>query len=153
MNEILTSNDFDKSNKIIFYFGSAIALLLIVGALVLFILYLRPPTVVKNLGMQKAIPAQEKLDRKAWVLEVLYPEDSASQAATVLNQLKAEGYYIQATGSANPDQKTITLRVKPELRQKSEELLENLSKFLKITTFTADFVSETANAQLILNHE
>ena len=152
MNEILTSTEFDKSNKLVFYGGAALALLLLITASVLFVLYLQQdPKPVKNLEMQKANVIQEKFNKSEWVFEVLYPATSASQAATTIDELIADGYQIQSTGSAKADQKTITLRVSPGMKQKADLLLKDLSKFFKVTTFTADYNSRRTNAQLIFN--
>lgn len=154
MNEILTSKDVERLNKILFYSGSMLALLLLIGTFVVFGLYLKQDsTAIKNLEAPQTVLLQEKNDKTVWIFQVLYPENSASQAAAILTRLTEEGYLVRATGSANAEQKTTLLRVKPEMEQEAELLVQDLTTFLKITTVTTDFVSDTANVQLILNQE
>jgi hypothetical protein len=131
-----------------------LALFLIICASILFGLYLKQDaTAIKNLEAPQAAPVQEKNDKTVWIFQVIYPEQAASQAAVVLTKLTEEGYLVRATGSAITEQKTTVLRVKPEMKEETDLLIQDLAKFLKITTVTTDFVSDTANVQLILNQE
>lgn len=147
-----TQQDSYKNGKIIFIIGTIVCITSILGILALYAVLGSLDT---KAHLQKNTPPIKEqivneLEQKDWKFEVVNASGIRAYENDVRDVLMELGYSILSTASAEV-QDTSTLRIRPDMSEKKEALLNDLDDFFRITTVSTDLPSfGEANAQITL---
>lgn len=147
-------------NKKLFFLGGVVLALVVFLDLGVLIFWRRQvsqqkePTTVEIQEIQIPQESLETIKREEWALEVLNGSGVVGAAAKAADTLESLGYKVVKAGNADrQDYKGNLLFVSPEMLDKADLLVSDLSVEFNIASVSGELEDSTASARIILGRE